>query len=171
MNDIYVNAILKSQTKSTQYVIEKSFDLLLVDNKIDLLNYLKNGWNIKGKYHNGSGYYKYIIKDKTVIDILFHYLETRIKLCSDSIVTDIVLNFQEYFDRRANSEGMNVDITIWNTSNKKFQHYRLNNTDTVRDILGFVTSCGLNVPQDKHMLIHEIEIDIKNGKLMCNNAL
>lgn len=165
MNDIYVNAILKSQTKDTQYVIEKSFDLLLVDNKIDLLNYLKNGWNIKGKYHNGSGCYKYIIKDKTVIDILFHYLETKTKLYNNFTVTDIILNFQEYFDRNANSEGINVDITIWNTPNKKYQHYRLDNTNTVRDILGFITSCSLNISQDKHMLIREIEVNIKNGKI------
>lgn len=173
MNDIYVNAILRSRINDTQYVIEKSLDLLLVDNKINLLNYLKNGWNIKGKYHNGVGYYSYRIDDEATIGVLSNYLKSKHKIYCTSVITTIYFSFQEFFDRSAKSEGMNVDVTIWNTSKKRHTNYRLEN-EQAKDIYDFIVSCGLcglNISQDKYMLIREIEVNIKNGKLMCNNAI
>lgn len=160
MMNIYVNAILGSRTGKTRYVIEKGLDLLLIDNKRNLLEYLKNGWNIKGKYHNGVGYYSYRIDDEAIISILSNYLKSKHKIYCTSVITTIYFSFQEFFDRSAKSEGMNVDVTIWNTSKKRHTNYRLEN-EQAKDIHDFIVSCGLNIPQYKANLIHEIETDFK----------
>ena len=56
---IHAHAIEKSRVDDVQYVLRKSLDMVCVSDEDALLAYLKDGWDIVGKYNNGAGYDTY----------------------------------------------------------------------------------------------------------------
>ena len=75
---IFVNAIEKSRTDDTQYVLFKSLDMECVSDKRALLELLQDGWQIMGKYHNGVGYEKYKLTSPFETTSVNHYIHETI---------------------------------------------------------------------------------------------
>lgn len=116
MMQIFVNAIEKSRTDNTQYVLFKSLDMLCVSDKVALLELLQDGWQIMGEYHNGVEYERFKLTSVYETTSVNHFIHEEIlnKRKRNYSVDIIYLLFQEFFQpKTCKSEGLNVHISFW----------------------------------------------------------
>ena len=153
MMQIYIDAISNSRIGNVEYVLQKSLQMERTCKKERVLELLKLGWDIVGKFNNGAGYESYRLDDETKINILINFLKSKFE-CPISEANIVNLSFQEFYDYGCQSEGINVDITFWN---EKMQHNNLRlegrGVKDIRDFLMF----HLSVKQDKDFLIDTLE--------------
>lgn len=149
MMQIYVDAISASRIEDAQYVLQHSLQMERTSKKERVVELLKSGWDIAGEFHNGAGYYRYKIENKTHIAILSDFLKNKFR-CPTFNAKIICLSFQEFYNRGCQSEWMNVDIVFWNDQ-VKYKTLRLDGEE-VRDIRDFLIFY-LGIKQDKDSLI------------------
>lgn len=157
MMQIHMDAIQKSMVAETQYVLRKSLDMACVSDKKELLKFLKDGWEIVGKYHNGVGDYDYKTASKMEIASIKSLIEKEFFGFEINPATTVTISFREYFSPITyESEELNVYITFYNEFDGKLEyekfHFQTGKAERVRDLL-FI----LNMKQDKATVIHLIE--------------
>lgn len=153
MMQIYTDAINASRVGDKQYVLQRSLDFCRLSDENQVLDHLKDGWDIKGEFINGAGYETYRLHDENHINILIGFLQNKFGIVAFS--AEIVhLSFQEFFANDCTSEGINVDILFWN-SEKKHENIRVEEEKAraVRDLL----TLQLFVKQYKDSLIKLLE--------------
>lgn len=168
MMQIHIDAIQKSRVAETQYVLSKSLDMVCISNEKQLLEYLKDGWEIVGKYHNGVGEYNYKVSSKNdvdfnifVIDSIKGFIEKELLGFEIKPATAVTISFQEFFAPvTCQSEEVRAFITFYNTVDGKLEHedFRFNteNAKRIRDIISV-----LHMKQDKATVIDLIEKKMK----------
>lgn len=157
MMQIYVNAIQKSRVADIQYVLSKSLDMACVSDEKKLLEYLKDGWEITGKYNNGTGYDNYKTTDENEIQCIKNFIEKELLGFEIKSASTVTISFQEFFAPiTCQSEEVRCFVTFYNTVDEKFEHedFRFygDNAKRVKDIV-----FGLNMKQDKATVIDLIE--------------
>ena len=167
---IFVNAIEKSRTDSTQYVLFKSLDMLHVSDKRALLELLQDGWQIMGEYHNGVGYERYRLTSTFQTTSVNHYIHEAIlnKRQRNYCVDMIYLCFQEFFQpKTCKSEGINVNIHFYKKIETK------NGTKTIREdmrfedesarkVKDFLITCRCKQDNDTLIDLLEKELEVKS---------
>lgn len=160
MMQIHIDAIRKSEVTETQYVLQKSLDMICVSDKKELLTYLKDGWEIVGKYHNGVGDDNYktnseieIASIKSLIEEFFGF--------KINPVTSVSISFREHFEPITyETQELKAYITFFRIVDGELDHENLHfnteNAKRIRDLI-FI----LNMKQDKETVINFIEKQMK----------
>lgn len=159
MMQIYDDALDASREGNTKYVLSKSLDMTMCEYGKGLLKYLKDGWDIKGRFHNGTGYETYIIENvgndtakiksvmKTIGEITGVEPPERYA---------VILSFQMFYDKSNKLEGLNLNVdTLEKGSTKAADKFYFvdNDAEKIRDLLINI----LFVKQDKRGLIIRLE--------------
>lgn len=157
MMQIHIDAIQKSRVADIQYVLRKSLDMVCVSDEKQLLEYLKDGWEIAGKYNNGAGYDNFKTTDEKEIWCIKNFIEKELLGFEVKSASTVTVSFQEFFAPiTCKSEEVRVFITFYNVIDGKLEHedFRFygDNAKRVRDII----FC-LNMKQDKATVIDLIE--------------
>lgn len=157
MMQIYVDAIQKSRVSDIQYVLSKSLDMACVSDEKKLLEYLKDGWEITGKYNNGTGYENYKTTDEMEIQCIRNFIEKELLGFEIKSASTVTVSFQEFFAPvTCQSEEVRAFITFYNTIDGKLEHedfhFYGDNVKRVKDII-----FGLDMKQDKATVIDLIE--------------
>ena len=163
MMQIFVDAIEKSRTCETQYVLFKSLDMKRVYDKRALLELLQDGWQIMGEYHNGVGHERYRLTSPFETTSVNHYInESILKKKKRNYCVDIIyLLFQEFFQPiTCKSEDLNVHIGIYKrietpNGSKVIRDDMRFEGDSARQIKDFLVICGCQ--QDNDTLIDLIQ--------------
>ena len=158
---IHIDAIQKSRVEDVQYVLRKSLDMACVSDEKQLLEYLKDGWEIAGKYNNGTGYDNFKTTDKKEIWCIKNFIEKELLGFEVKSASTVTVSLQEFFAPiTCQSEEVRAFITFYNTVDGKLEHedFRFygDNAKRVRDIV-----FGLNMKQDKATVIDLIEKKMK----------
>lgn len=159
MMQIHVNAIEKSRVADIQYVLRKGFDMACVSNEQQLLEYLKDGWEIAGKYSNGVGYNKYKTTDEREIFCIKNFIEKELHGYEFKLVASTVtISFLEYFEPITCELKKIVALIVFSVPfNRRFKHYSYpfenENAKKIKNFLIF----DLNMKQDKANVIDLIE--------------
>lgn len=161
MMQIHIDAIQKSRVAEVQYVLRKSLDMACVSDEKQLLEYLKDGWEIAGKYNNGTGYDNFKTTDEKEIWCIKNFIEKELLGFEVKAASTVTVSFQEFFAPiTCQSEEVRAFITFYNTVDGKLEHedFRFygDNAKRVRDIV-----FGLNMKQDKATVIDLIEKKMK----------
>lgn len=157
MMQIYVDAIQKSRVEDIQYVLSKSLDIACVSDEKKLLEYLKDGWEIAGKYNNGTCYEDYKTTDEREIQCIKNFIEKELLGFEIKSASTVTVSFQEFFAPiTCQSEEVRCFVTFYNTIDGKLEHedFRFygDNAKRVKDIV-----FNLNMKQDKATVIDLIE--------------
>ena len=155
MMQVHIDAICASREGPTQYVLEKSLDVERVFDEKRLLKMLKDGWNIAGKYINGTGYESYRLVERVHICTFLAFAEKRFGVEVTEAPDVILLDFQEFYDSTCEPEGLNVGVTVWETATGNHSYIRFDNdkAQEIRELL----LLHLFVKQDKGMLMGLLE--------------
>ena len=161
MMQIHIDAIQKSRVADIQYVLRKSLDMACVSNEKQLLEYLKDGWEIDGKYNNGDGYDDFKTTDEREIYCIKNFIEKELLGFEVKSASTVTVSFQEFFAPiTCESEEVRAFITFYNVIDGKLEHedFRFygDNAKRVRDFV-----FGLNMKQDKATVIDLIEKKMK----------
>lgn len=161
MMQIHIDAIQKSRVADVQYVLRKSLDMACVSDEKELLEYLKDGWEIARKYNNGAGYDNYKTTDEKEIWCIKNFIEKELLGFEIKSASTVTISFQEFFAPvTCQSEEVRAFITFYNVVDGKLEHedFRFygDNAKGVKDIV-----FGLNMRQDKETVIDLIEKKIK----------
>lgn len=159
MMQIYIDAICQSRIGDTQYVLQYGLTMERTSQKDRLLQLLKSGWNIKGKFINGDGYETYTVENDSDIKVLRNFLQNKLNYNIEEKYNKILLSFQEFYNRDCKTEGSNVGITLWSVSSGEHENLRFENEEAeeIRNIL----KLHLNISQDRDMLINLLERENK----------
>lgn len=157
MMQIHIDAIQKSRVADIQYVLRKSLDMACVSDEKQLLEYLKDGWEITGKYNNGTGYDNYKTTDEKEIQCIKNFIEKELLGFEIKSASTVTISFQEFFvPITCQSEEVRCFVTFYNTIDGKLEHedFRFygDNAKRIKDIV-----FGLNMKQDKATVIDLIE--------------
>ena len=125
MMQVYIDAIEASRTGNTQYVLNKGLDIVRVYDKKALYSLLKEGYEIKGIYHNGIGEYDYTIASSKEIGIIKDFLSSALDINFGPF--DIVsISFQEFFEPfTCKREELKCFVTLFVNKNSSFTHENL----------------------------------------------
>lgn len=161
MMQIHIDAIQKSRVAEVQYVLSKSLDMAYISDEKRLLKYLKDGWEIAGKYNNGVGYDNYKTTDEREIFCIKNFIEKELLGFEIKPASAITVSFQEFFAPiTCKSEEIRGFITFYNTVNRKLEHENFrfygDNAKRIKDLI-----FGLNMKQDKAAVIDLIEKKMK----------
>lgn len=161
MMQIHIDAIQKSRVADIQYVLRKSLDMACVSDEKQLLEHLKDGWEIAGKYNNGTGYDNFKTTDEKEIWCIKNFIEKELLGFEVKSASTVTVSFQEFFAPiTCKSEEVRAFITFYNVIDGKLEHedFRFygDNIKRVRDII-----FGLNMKQDKATVIDLIEKKMK----------
>lgn len=161
MMQIHVNAIEKSRVGDIQYVLRKSLDMACVSEEKRLLEYLKDGWEIAGKYNNGVGYDSYRTTDEREIFCIKNFIEKELLGFEIESASSVTISFQEFFAPiTCKSKEVRGFITFYNTVDGKLEHENFrfydDNANRIKDLI-----FGLNMEQDKATVIDLIEKKMK----------
>ena len=161
MMQIHIDAIQKSRVADIQYVLSKSLDMACVSDEKQLLAYLKDGWEIAGKYNKGAGYDTFKTTDEKEIWCIKNFIEKELLGFEVKSASTVTVSFQEFFAPiTCQSEEVRAFITFYNVIDGKLEHedFRFygDNAKRVRDII-----FGLNMKQDKATVIDLIEKKMK----------
>ena len=167
---IFVNAIEKSRTDNTQYVLFKSLDMLCVSDKRKLLELLKDGWQMMGEYHNGIGYEKYYITDSSVVKSFENYLNDKVfkrNTKSDVIhnANTVYINFQFYYEPiTCKVDGSNANITFFQHKGNQciHEHFRIENNENIELIKRFLNVFSVKQDNDTLIDLLEKELEVKS---------
>ena len=170
MMQIFIDAIEKSRTDDTQYVLFKSLDMEHVSDKRVLLELLQDGWQIMGEFHNGIGYEKYYIESAEIIKSFISYLSNEI--FKRSINNDVVQNantiymcFQFYYESiTCKPDGANVGITFFQHKGNQCipEHFRIENSEDVESVKRFLNIFGVKQDNDALIDLLEKELEVKS---------
>lgn len=157
MMQIHIDAIQKSRVADVQYVLKKSLDMVCVSDEKQLLEYLKDGWEIAGKYNNGAGDDNYKTTDEKEIWCIKNFIEKELLGFEIKSASTVTVSFQEFFEPiTCKPEEIRAFITFYNVIDGKLEHedFRFydDNAKRIRDII-----FGLNMKQDKATVIDLIE--------------
>ena len=163
MMQTHIDAIQKSRVTEVQYVLSKSLDMACVSDENQLLEYLKDGWEIAGKYNNGVGYENFKTTDKKEIWCIKNFVEKGLLGFEVKSASTVTVSFQEIFEPiTCKSEEVRAFITFYNAIDGKLEHENFrfygDNAKRVRDII-----FGLNMKQDKATVIDFIEQKWQEG--------
>ena len=161
MIQIHIDAIEKSRVADIQYVLRKSLDMVCISDEKQLLEYLKDGWEITAKYNNGVGYDNFKTTDEKEIWCIKNFIEKELLGFEVKSASTVTVSFQEFFEPiTCKSEEVRAFITFYNAIDGKLEHedFRFygDNAKRVRDII-----FGLNMKQDKVTVIDFIEKKMK----------
>lgn len=159
MMQIHIDAITASRTGKPQYVLRKSLSMERTSNEERLLELLQSGWDIVGKYINGTGYETYKVMDETSVEILRNFLQkiTQFPIPEASI---IMLSFQVFYQQHyCQVEDLNAYITFW-SSEANYDNLQLKGEEAekVKNLL----KEQLFIKQDKDDLINLLELQQKH---------
>ena len=161
MMQIHVDAIKASLRGKTQYVLSKSLDMVRVSDLETLLDYLKSGWDIVEKYHNGDGEENYKTTSESEIDRIKYVIEN---LTGFEIkpATTVTVSFTEYFeDVTCKPEKLVAEAIFFNIVDEKLEHenYRFEDDEAkkIRDVMVHI----LGMRQDKSAIISLLEKQLK----------
>ena len=159
MMQIYDDALDASREGNTKYVLSKGLYMTMCEYGKGLLKYLKDGWDIQGRFHNGTGYESYIIENtgndtvkiKAVMKIIGEM--TGVKPPERYAV---ILSFQMFYDKSNKLEGINLTVeTLKKGSTQAADKFYFIDDDAekIRDLLINL----LFVKQDRPGLIIRLE--------------
>lgn len=125
MMQVYIDAIEASRTGNTQYVLNKGLDIVRVYDKKALYSLLKEGYEIRGIYHNGVGEYDYTIASIKEIGIIKDFLSSALDINFGPF--DIVsIRFQEFFEPIiCKREELKCFVTLFVNKDNSFAHENL----------------------------------------------
>ena len=161
MMQTHIDAIQKSRVADIQYVLRKSLDMVCVSDEKQLLEYLKDGWEIAGKYNNGARYDNFKTTNEREISCIKNFIEKELLGFEIKSASTVTISFQEFFEPiTCKSEEVRAFITFYNTIDGKLEHedFRFNaeNAKRIRDIISV-----LHMKQDKTTVIDLIEKKMK----------
>lgn len=159
MMQIHIDAIQKSRVADVQYVLSKSLDMACVSDEKKLLEYLKDGWEIAGKYNNGVGYDNYKTTNEKEIWCIKNFVEKELLGFETKSASTVTVSFQEFFAPiTCQSEEVRAFITFYNTVDGKYEVFRFygDNAKRIKDII-----FALHMRQDKATVIDLIEKKMK----------
>jgi len=161
MMQIHVDAITASRIAETQYVLSKSLDMVRVSDKRKLLDYLKSGWDIAGKYHNGDNEENYKTTSESEIDRIKYVVEN-LSGIEIKPATTVTVSFTEYFERiTCKPEKLVAEAIFFNFVGEKLEHenFRFEGDEAkkIRDVIVYI----LGMRQDKSAIITLLEKQLK----------
>lgn len=170
MMQIFVDAIEKSRTDDTQYVLFRSLDMKCISDKRKLLELLKDGWQIMGKYHNGIGYEKYHITDSSIVKFFGNYLNDKIferNIKSDVIhnANTVYIDFQIYYEPiNCKVDGSNAGITFFQHKGNQCIHeyFYIENNENVESIETFLDAFCIKQDNDTLIDLLEKKLEVKS---------
>lgn len=159
MMQIYDDALDASRESNTKYVLSKSLDMTMCEYGKGLLKYLKDGWDIKGRFHNGTGYESYIIENvgKDAAKI-----KSVIKTIGEMTGVEpperyaVILSFQMFYNKSNKLEGINLNVETLEKGSTQAEdkfYFVDDDAEKIRDLLINI----LFVKQDKRGLIIRLE--------------
>lgn len=157
MIQIHVNAIEKSRVADIQYVLRKSLDMACVSDEKELFEYLKDGWDIAGKYNNGVGYDNYRTTEEKEIFCVKNFIEKELLGFEIKSASTVTISFQEFFEPiTCKSEEVRCFVAFYNTVDGKLEHENFcfygENAKRIKDLI-----FGLNMKPDKATVIDLIK--------------
>lgn len=125
MMQVYIDAIEASRTGNTQYVLSKGLDIVRVYDKKALYSLLKEGYEIRGIYHNGVGEYDYTIASSNEISIIKDFLSSALDI-NFGPFDKVSIRFQEFFEPIAyKREELKCFVTLFVNKNSSFTYENL----------------------------------------------
>lgn len=166
MMTVYCEAIRKSrESTGAQYVLTKGFDSVIRQEGAEMLSYLMDGYEIAGRFINGTEHNDYTVKqgdDPAIVESVRKlFLEYRpdADLESDEIAGYCILFWTNY-DHGCNPCGKGADFYIVDTSARLYERITTvtpEEVDKMHDYVKFV----LNLKQDKHAVMVRIRKDME----------
>lgn len=124
MMNVYLGAINDSKVGADQYVLEKSLDIFRTHDEKSVVDYLSNGWELKGVCHNGVLYSDwwlsaYQIEHNSTVRVM-HQRICDLVGCNtvDKARRSMRITTQEYFDKE-DRETIYMAIELWSEGNGK----------------------------------------------------
>ena len=160
MMQIHVDAITASRIAETQYVLSKSLDMVRVSDKRKLLDYLKSGWDIVGKYSNGVGSDEYKTSSESEIERVKYFVEKEQGANINPADTATVVFHDYYNEVTCESEKLIAYVTFSNYSNGQRKNERFCYQDEKAiELRDHVWILGMR--QDKSTIITLLEKQLK----------
>ena len=167
---IHIDAIEKSRTEDTQYVLRKSLYMVRISNKKDLLEYLKDGWDIVGKYHNGVRDEYYKITNQTELSCIKEFIERIHFIRNIKSVSTITVHFSEYFEPiTCKTIELMGTVKLFGLVDGKLEHEifccREKYANKLKGLL-----LDLSIQQDKTSVINLLEkkMNMEEGSMNCD---
>lgn len=161
MMQVYVNAMENSKGfHKTQYVVEKGLDVFCCSYGKELLSYLKDGYEIKDKFHNGISERSWRVDDPNIIDCVMKIAECHLDYdflyihTQEYYKNNIPETIYMYFDVWKKNHPTTIYITpksVYDPEYKKGQ-------ETARLILDMLFIW--NVKQDKESVMNLLEKEL-----------
>lgn len=167
MMTVYYEAIRKSREESgAQYVLTKGFDSVIRQESAEMLSYLMDGYEIAGRFINGTEHNDYTVKqgdDPAIVESVRKlFLEYRpdADLESDEIAGYCILFWTNY-DHGCNPCGKGADFYVVSTAGKMIDCITLVTPSEVSRLRDFVKSI-LFLKQDKNAVMVRIRKDLES---------
>lgn len=151
MMQIFIDAIEKSRSGNTQYVLQKSLEMVRVSDKDKLLSYLQDGWEIAGKFNYGVSLDVFVIKDCKAISCISNFIENEdigVKIEPYAYIS-IKESFDNVFCKRKNIKCF-VSFVWYEKGNlrRRNLYFTNENAEKIRDFIYI-----LGIKRDKESII------------------
>lgn len=161
MMQVYINAMENSKGfNKIQYVVAKGLDILCCSYGKRLLNYLKDGYEIKDKFHNGISECSWRLDDPNIIDCVM-------KIANCQLDYDFLYIHTQEFYKQNISETVYMYFDVWNknhpttvyvTPKSVYDPEYEKGQENARKILDMLFIW--NVKQDKESVIELLEKEL-----------
>jgi hypothetical protein len=170
MRQIHIDALVASRTGDTQYVLSKGLSEERCFAKQRVLNLLKQGYEIQGKYVKGVCRSFYSTADDNIVSSLVHYMQDKFPatqtVLADKSVKSIGLIITESFEHSCEWESgnMKVVLTYIDGSTEKHDSFTLNfdrgNYEALSDLFTFLRVGGWQLKQNTRTEIAMLEMEL-----------
>lgn len=165
MTQIYTYAIENSRVGKPEYVLSKSLHMVRTNNENRVMMYLKDGYQLRGKFVNGVGEYTYRVSNSPFIPKIKSFIETELLGFEIIGTVDVIIaDFQEFFEPiTCRREELRLSVQFWKNGESKPEIVRFTgeNAEKVRTFLLY--NCG-NMEQDGTSLLNLLEKKSQKGE-------
>lgn len=165
MNQIFTNAIENSRVGKPEYVLSKSLYMVRTNNEKRVIQYLKDGYQLRGKFVNGVGEYTYRVSDSSYIPVIKSFIETELLGLEIIDTVDIIIaDFQEFFEPiTCRREELRLSVQFWKNGESKPVIVRFTGENAEKAMTFLLCCCG-NMKQDGTSLLNLLEKKSQKGE-------